>query len=319
MNGSNYELGPLCGSTDIETLEKARSAITAFFKHIQDANLPQWEIGRAGYLCTNVAVQAYIFLLSALIEYWEGNTATDPREMEAEEVIMELEEYMQPLLDFLSKASDEKIEQTFKVPFGSGGPPEYFFRLCRIVKERFPDFEPAGMEAWEAGQSEENIVDADRKLKEIVVLVQKRIFEVLRRLHGEHNDAYWHRGISDKAIKAKAYERSLDYEDQDRLALENYLDVIDYKKIVESKQNWGVFKDVFDSPDPGDKGHAKNVRWMDRINELRRISAHPSKERGYKVEDFAYLDFVHQRLNENLRDAPDPSQINPAADPNSGA
>jgi DNA sulfur modification protein DndB len=300
MNGTNYELGPLCGPGDAETLEKARSALGTYFEHISVANLTQWEKGRAGFLCTNVAIQAYIMLLGSLIKYWEANTATNAKEMEAEEVIMELEEYLQPVLSFLSKASDEMMEKTFKVPFGSGGLPEYYFRLCRIIKTNFADFEPEGMDQWEAEQSEENISAADRKIKVIVEKTQEYIFGVLRKVHGEQKDAYWHNGISDKTIKTKAYERSLDYDDENRLALENYLDVIDFKKIIESKQNWPLFQDAFNIPEPGEKGLAKNLKWIDRINELRRISAHPSKERGYKMEDFAYIGSIHQRLEENL-------------------
>ena len=301
LNNSVYELGPLCGSTDTETLEKARSALSAYFEHIRNANMGQWEKGRAGYLCTNVAVQGYIMLLDAIIGYWEVNTSINPKEIEAEEIILEIEEYLQPILDFLSHANDDLMEATFKVPFGSGGLPEYFYRLCKIMKARFADFEPEGMEKWEAEQSEEHILTADRKIRDIVVLVQRRIFAKFRELFGEEKDAYWHKGITDKAIRTKAYERSLDYEDEDRLPLENYLDVIDYKKIVENKQNWPLFKDMFDIPEPGEKGHAKNVKWIEQINELRRVTAHPSEKRHYKLEDFEYIDYVHSELTERLR------------------
>jgi DGQHR domain-containing protein len=280
MNNSVYELGPLCGATDIQTLEKARSALNSYFEQVRDANLGQWEKGREGFLSTNVGVQAHMLFLAALIRYWEVNAATNAKEMEAEEVILELEEFLQPVLDFLSQASDATMEATFKVVFGTGGPREYFFKLCRIVKERFADFEPEGMKEWEAEQSDENISAADRRIKEIVIAMQKRIFATFRALYGEKNDAYWHKGISDKNMKAEAYRRSLEYEDEDRLPLENYLDVIDFKKIVENKQNWPLFKNVFDIPEPGDKGRAKNLKGMERINELRRISAHPAYQLG---------------------------------------
>jgi hypothetical protein len=57
-----------------------------------------------------------------------------------------------------------------------------------------------------------------------------------------------------------------------------------------------LFKSVFNIPEPGEKGLAKNLKWMDRINELRRIPAHPAKERRYKLEDFQYIDFVYDEL-----------------------
>ena len=130
MNNSNYEPGPLCGATDSETLDRARSGLTQYFTLIRNANLTQWENGREGYVCTNVACQGYIMLLASLIKYWEVNTAADSREMGVEEVLLEIEEYLSPILEFLESADATKIKSAFQVPFGSGGPPEYYYRLC---------------------------------------------------------------------------------------------------------------------------------------------------------------------------------------------
>ena len=65
---------------------------------------------------------------------------------------------------------------------------------------------------------------------------------------------------------------------------------------MSTKEHWPLFKKVFDIPDPGDKGRAKNLKWMNRINELRRIPAHPTKERNFTLDDFAYLDWLHEEL-----------------------
>jgi DGQHR domain-containing protein len=303
VNNTIVEPGPFSGSTDIDTLERARAALNAYFEQIRTANVAQWDKGREGFVCTNVAVQAHLMLLAAIIRYWHVNTAIDPKELEAEEIILELEEYIQPLTDFLSQADDAAMAGTFKVPFGSGGPPEYFFRLCRLLKQRFADFQPEGMQDWEAEQSEENVRRADEQIKEIVVDIQREIFSAFRATYGIERDAYWHKGISDKAIKARAYEKSLDDDDDSRLPLENYLDVIDYKKIVESKINWPLFKDIFDIPLQGEKGHTKNVKWMERINELRRISAHPTERRHYKVEDFEFIQYIFDELKARIRAA----------------
>jgi hypothetical protein len=159
------------------------------------------------------------------------------------------------------------------------------------------------MEQWEEEQSEERIQDADAKLKVIVSEIRKYIFDVFRAIHGEEKGAYWEKGISDKSLKSEAYKRSLDYDVDDRLPLETYLEVVEMKKIVENKQNWPLFKNVFNVPEPDVKGLSKNVKWMDRINELRRIPAHPAMERHYKVDDFQYIDFIHSELMKRLKEA----------------
>ena len=313
---SSYELGPLCGENDTETLDRARSALNQYFGVIRNANLAEWESGRDGHLCTNVAIQAYILLLGSLIKYWEQNTAADSREMAAEDFLIEIEEYLKPVVEFLEAGDDAKIASAFgTVPFGSGGPPDYYYRLCRQIKSKYSDFQPDGMQDWETEQSEEHIQQADAKLKEIVAEMRKYIFDVFRVIHGVEKDAYWDKGITDKAVKADAYKRSLDYEVEERLPLETYLEVVEMKKIVESRQNWRLFKSVFNIPEPGEKGLAKNLKWMDRINELRRIPAHPARERRYRAEDFEYIDFVHAEFMKRIAEA----QANPILEPTEGS
>ncbi|MCL5671563.1 MAG: hypothetical protein M1423_09775, partial [Acidobacteria bacterium] len=177
------------------------------------------------------------------------------------------------------------------------------YRLCRMIKAKYSDFEPEGMENWEQEQSEERIQEADAKLKDIVSEMRGYIFAVFRTKYGDDKDAYWYRGVTDKALKAEAYKRSLDYEVDERLPLETYLEVVEMKRIVENRQNWSLFKSVFNIPESGQKGLAKNLKWMDQINELRRIPAHPAKERRYRVEDFEYIDFIHEELLKRIREA----------------
>jgi len=132
----------------------------------------------------------------------------------------------------------------FRVPFGSGGPPEYYFRLCRLVNESDSTFAPSDFPEWLEAQSEQRVEEAERQIKELNVLVQKFIFDRFKETYGLEGDAYWHKGVLDKDIRTRAYKKSLDSPDEDRLPLENYLDFIEYKKIVENREHWQVFKPV---------------------------------------------------------------------------
>ncbi len=40
----------------------------------------------------------------------------------------DIEQYMEPIVDFIKDATPAQMEEEFKVPFGSGGPREYYFR-----------------------------------------------------------------------------------------------------------------------------------------------------------------------------------------------
>lgn len=302
FGNKEYAPGPLSGTSDIETLERSRSVLNSYFQLLSSANPRQWEIGRQGFLCTNVAIQAYLHLLGSVISYMESNKGLNARELEPAELMAEIEEYLDPILRWLQTATPIQMEKHFKVVFGSGGPREYFYRLCNMIRQSFSDFAPEGMEDWTQGQSEELIAEADRKLKELNVQVQKAIFNVFKTKYGATNDAYWNKGVTDKKIKTRAYEKSLDDDDEDRLPLENYLDYIEYKKIVESKSQWPLFKGLFDITEPGEKGYSKNIRWMERINELRRIPAHATENRVYKASDFEYIDFIYDEFMRRLED-----------------
>tara|TARA_R110002110_G_scaffold61225_1_gene171986 strand:+ start:107 stop:655 length:549 start_codon:yes stop_codon:yes gene_type:complete len=169
-----------------------------------------------------------------------------------------------------------------------------------MIKVEYSDFSPEGMEDWNKEQSEERVTEADRKLKELNIYVQKSIFDVFKMRYGHENNSYWNKGVTDKKIKTRAYEKSLDDEDEVRLPLENYLDFIEYKKIVENKLHWPLFKGLYDIPEPGEKGYSKNLRWMERVNELRRIPAHATEKRSYKVADFEYIDFIYEEFFQRL-------------------
>lgn len=300
LKKKEYSPGPLCGTTDSESLDRARSTLNYYFQVIASANPTLWDMGRSGYLCTNVALQAYLNLLASVISYMESQKGMSARELDPNELIQEIEEYMDPILSWLSTATAAQMEKRFKVQFGSGGPREYYFRLTQLIRENFSDFSPEGMDEWEHEQSEEYILEADRKLKELNILVQKSIFDIFKNEYGVTGDAYWNKGITDKKIKTRAYEKSLDDEDEHRLPLENYLDFIEYKKIVENKSHWPLFKPFFNIAEPGEKGYSKNVRWMEHINELRRIPAHATEKRLYKSSDFEYIDYIYEEFRNRL-------------------
>ncbi len=297
-----YEPGPFTGKDDFDTLDRARDALNQYFKFISSANQAHWEKGRDGYLSTNVGVQAYILLLRDLIRYWELQTACDAKQVAPSEMLQEIEEYLAPVVSFLQSATDEQMKAKFTVVLGGSGPVEYFFKLCQLIKSQINDFNPEGLDRFEAEQSDERYKNAADKLREIEVEMNRLIFDVLKKRFGEMRDEYWEDGVPDSNVKTEAYKRSQDDSKDKRGPLESYLTVLDYKKIVENKQNWPMFKSVFNIPEIGDKGLAKNLKWFERLNELRRVPSHPSPERRFKLEDYDYIDWLYDEVSRRVRE-----------------
>ncbi len=295
LKDSHYEAGPLTGKSDAETLDRARDVFNQYFKIIKNANPAQWEKGREGDVGTNPGVQGYILLLGELIKYWETLSGADPKETETSELISDIEEYLEPVTSALSKSSDEELKKRFTVILGSSGPVEYCFKLCQVIKSQRGDFRPAGLDSFEAEQSDEKFQETSSRLRLIEEKINQTIFDIFRAKYGSQD--YWEEGIADNNIKSEAYKRSLEDEKGKRGPLESYLNLVDYKKIIEHRQNWNFLKDLFNIAEAGEKGLAKNLKWLDRINELRRIPSHPSPNRKFKSDDHDYVDWLYSEFN----------------------
>lgn len=289
---NHYSPGPLAGATDEDSVGRACRFLNAFFGHIRNANPQLWEMGRDGFLCINVGIQGFLFLAASLIQHHEEQGGSGAHQLSADRLFTELETYLAPVEGNLRNADGTWAKNHLQVKYGSGGRRQFHFRLCRMVREHHDHFSPPGYADWREEQSEERKETAQSQIRDIATEVHARIFEILRDKYGD--DKYFEDGISDIRMKVKAFERQ--QEDPKRLPLDSYLDFIDYKKIVSTKKHWPVFRDLFNIPEPGAKGLAKNLKWMERINDLRRIAAHPTKERNYTLEDYDYLDWIHQEL-----------------------
>lgn len=294
-----YEPGYLCGLDDSATLDKARSFINFYFDHIRESNFDLWELGREGYLCNNVGVHGHLLLLTALIKYYEELSGLSAREIAVDELFVEIQVYIEPISILLSKATPKSMEEQFKVQYGSTGPRQYYFRLCKIINSVHPSFCPDGFIEWEETQNQEKIEETDKKIKDINSKVGSIIGKVFKEMFG--NDQYIEKAVGkyksemvSDALNKRMKEGKLE------VPVEAYFDFIDFKKIVEIKDYWSEFKKFFDIPEPGEKGLAKNIKWMDRINELRRLPAHASEHREYAHGDFDYVDYIHTALLNNI-------------------
>ena len=132
LNKKEYAPGPLCGTKDSETLNRARMVLNKYFQLLERSNPTLWEAGRKGYLCTNRSLDAYLQLLSEIISYMETSKGLSARELEPDDLIIEIEEYLDPILKWLAKVSQVQMEKRFDVQYGSGGP-------SRVLLSALPD------------------------------------------------------------------------------------------------------------------------------------------------------------------------------------
>jgi DNA sulfur modification protein DndB len=287
--------GPFSRLDGVGTTHALSEGLSTFFGIVREANPNRWNSGRTGYLCANIAVQGYIRLLAALIEHTRKASSHDFGEFEAEEVVDLIKPYIKPVLTFVTSSEKEDFERRFKQRLGSGGPPRYYFELCRLVQTAFPDFHP---DDFVNLQIEKNSTEMERATKLTISIVERIHNHVVKVLKQTYGIDYFDKGIPQKEIKVRAMEKKYDDASGSPMPPENYLDVVDLKRIIEHNSNWDLFKSSLGIRMPSEqKGQAKFVKWLDKLNEIRRIPAHPYG-RNYSDADIELIEFIDQELSE---------------------
>jgi hypothetical protein len=288
--------GPLSADRDERTVKRAAKSINLFFEELRSANPSRWDSGRIGGFCVNIGVRAMLLVFDAVIRHAATKRKNfDPHNAEPEEIVEEATAVARPLVNFLRSTSDAEFLDRFAGRYGSGGPLDYFYELSQIIWDQDKSFVPEGLAEYLASKDDKRIKEAEGTLKFIENRVTEIVINHFKKLHG---NSYWNY-IGTKDMRVKAYERQQEEPPEKQLEIEVYLDFIDKKKIIEKNENWGAFKQYFDIPLRGEKGYAKNLKWMDRLNELRRIVAHPHK-RAFKSEDLQFLEWIRKAFEDKL-------------------
>jgi N6-adenosine-specific RNA methylase IME4 len=271
-------------------------ALSSYFSAIRGANEVRWAAGKASHLCTNTGVEAYIRLFGELCRFVQQDTGMDPRELHVDELVTQVIRYLGPALNVVAGASDDEFSENFKVAFGSGGPAAYFYRLCVMIRGEFPAFAPDGLDDHLRETDDDRRAKADGQVRQIQSKVPEFVIARLKEIYpGQH---YLDRAVKNQEILVEAFKKRTQTPIEDQDELETYLDFLDFRKIVEAKENWPHFSDYLSIPLADERpGQAKYVKWFDEINRIRRIPAHPFGKR-YKDEDISTLDYVYQRLQD---------------------
>ena len=299
QKGTLLEPGPLSMNTNAQTLNRADIFLSIYFSKIQEAAPERWDKGKPGKLCTNTGIQGFSRLANALISHCEKMENFSAKNLEPDNLFFQIQDYLQPVLDYLSDTDPAILDQQLTVAFGSAGPTQYYFNLVKQVADKFPNFKPIGFDEWERESTKVQSETSDKKSKAVRQVLFGYIFGKLKSEFGED---YFDEKVPAN-LKKKSYERFIEEPKESRSAQENYLDILDFKQIVDQKECWPLWSDVFNIPLKGDTGKAKNTGWIAEYNDIRRIEAHSTNERGYKAADIEFLEWLSTELHSRLTNA----------------
>jgi DNA sulfur modification protein DndB len=288
--------GPLTGANHEESLSNLCSFLSTIFDGVRQASPDRWTNPNVP-LCHNVAVPALIRLSYDAAKFVEANDRIDINELSAADLADQVLLTFKPFIDFCRDATDEEFKARFPITFGAGGPRRYMLQVAALVREQNVKFTADGLEEFLANSSKDRTDQGDKSVKWISDSLHRYVVSVLRNHYGTD---FFEKGIKNKDIKIKAYAKRADTDPDGETPLETYLDIIELKKIVETSENWPLFKSALDIQLPGQqKGLAKYIKWIDDFNDIRKIYAHPYN-RSYSESDIGLLDRIESTLRTRL-------------------
>lgn len=302
-------LGALSDATDDKTISRARRVINGYFSHIRNSHSSRWEVGRQGYVCTNPGIRAQLLLLADALDYLTYKNGIDVHTLDEDTILKHVVKVTEPLLEYFKTADDADIYEKFSRRFGEGGVVAYFDHLCSAIHDKNPQFGSdeflarlAKRKDLRVTQTHQDIIQMTQDIPDYVIKVLKDVYGTEEEESGEK--AWWEQGIESQKAKQTAYIRFQEgRKDNKKLPKEAYLDLLDYRDIVRQRNNWPHFQSVFNIPQIGEKGKTYYLDWLETLNKLRRVPAHPSGSRGYDESDYEFMKFIKYTFSKKYREA----------------
>jgi len=295
--------GYFSGQTDEETLTRARKIVNGYFRAVMDASPDRWERGRAAHICTNPGVRAHFQLMHEALKYLtKVDDGFDPMTETPEKVVSRLVSFVEPIHAILANGSDKLIENKFARKFGEGGVAEYYFNLCEFLQKKYKDFGSPEFKKFKEREADARVQQTDTDVGDLQHSISEVVIETLKNLHGTHElpsgeKAYWELGIENSEIKQGAYKKQQMTSIAKRSPKEAYIDLIDFDKIIRQSSNWSALEPIFSIQMADEKNGKKYyLAWLERLNEIRRHTAHKNPYRQYSDEDIEFVAWIKSQL-----------------------
>lgn len=301
-HGHVVEYGPLWAGDREETLKRTTFVLKGWFNLIRRGARDWWDKGSGdgGGLAMNDGIVACINVLRSVLDHLDasGNRLV---QLDNQDLLECIGKYGEALGHYLGSLSDAERRQ-FRNYRGVQGQTRRMRECQRAIRNVIPDFNPPGLDDWEALQK----LETNRKAKELVdrieVMLQNLTVDELRREFGPDESQWWVMGVP-KSIRLKVTQRHED-DDGKRGGRECYFDLLDYRKIATS--NWSVFQSLLAY---GKKaGKEAGTQWMEFVNEQRRLVAHPSSGASISLAALSQLQEYEEWLTGQLGNPPPESE-----------
>lgn len=255
-----------------------------FFKERLDE---QWE-SPDSIIVINKGIYSIIAILSDLVEYLVNNNELSERDT-SHSIFDKVKVYLEPIISFYQNIDDETVN-SLKSAYGTGGDAKYWRTLQIKVREKFPEFNPEGLDEHINKEEKAYNTRAFEIVREIETFFKKDFKEKLQDFYGNN---WFKKGvppqIGEEATKL-AYNKNLEIEDEEDEYHEwDCMNIIAYRAIA--TKNWKeIFEPIYTRPHEKKLNGGKDAKtsWMVQLEKLRNKCVH-----SYYVNEDEYY-FLEQ-------------------------
>ncbi len=289
--------GPFYQNDLDSSLKRATEVLIGFYGLFvkNETVRSQWEAGsnEGGYICTNQGILASLRVLKAILDHLQQKKEVDIRNRSLEKLIADIEEYLNPVIDYLANASPAVIKQ-YRKNYAEAGVQASTFALLKVIKQKHPDFDPAGLSEHLAKTDTSNNQETWKCCVDIETMIHENVIAGLKKVFGEGRENWWYKGVKEK-IRMNA--SALADKCGDYAGPEKYVYLIELKEIIED--NWDFFAPTYTIDAKQTDSRAKKLAWCNELNRIRNIVDHPPRG-GVTVDELNYVKKIKELLAERI-------------------
>jgi len=253
-------------------MDKSFLFFSEIFNYMKESLEVQWNLGNSegGLIATNIGCTITIRIVDDILNYLIKTESILPTSISPIDLAKKTFKWLHVIVDTMNLLDPQKIKQTKNMAASAGGLENAIREYQKQINENYPFFKPIGLEEWVVENSG-TFNDSSKDITErIEHAIRNFVFDKLKEVY---LDRWWIDGVPKEIQKSSAV---IAIDKGNLEPPENFIFLLDYKKIIERPANWPSFKDFF--ADPQQKsGKDNQVKWFDQLNEIRNKVSHPGR------------------------------------------
>ncbi len=273
-------------------LDKSYLFFKTLFEYVENSISIQWGLGNSegGFISTNIGVLIIIRLTDNIIDHIIDNEKFNPVNASVDTILQKVYLYLDIILNYISTLDNQKIKQIKSISASGGGIENLVREFQKKIHDVITQFNPVGLEKWLVDNSGEFNEKSKSITEYLELLIREHVFHTLKI---ELNDRWWRDGVPQQ-IRTKAAFSSEEKGGEE--PKENFVYLLDYKKIIEAK--WELYKEYYSDPEIK-SGKENQLKWFDRLNEIRNKVSHPGRAKVTEDESI-FLNKLNNWLTEKI-------------------